>query len=161
MGNFTMASGETGKGRDGWDEFVQRANEFIGSGELEKNENDFKRAMACNLRKAREALLTGTGNLAELVEKGLTGNLIYFGIRMNFREWMDKFPDKAKETLSAIWTKDDLTVDQRIHAFCEEFPRGGNRWRCRNTHEPSIRLADGAGRGAVPALQDKCLQKGI
>ena len=118
-----MASGETGKGRDGWDEFVQRANEFIGSGELEKHENDFKRAMACNLRKAREALLTGTGNLAELVEKGLTGNLIYFGIRMNVRKWMDKFPDEAKETLSAIWTKDDLTVDQRIHAFCEEFPR--------------------------------------
>ena len=118
-----MDSGEIESGGDGWNEFVRRANEFILSGELEERENGYKREVACNLRKARKALLTGTGDLAELVEKGLDSNLIRFNIRNGVRKWMDESLEDASETLRAVWTKDNLSVEQRINAFRERFPR--------------------------------------
>ena len=114
---------ETENGHDGWDEFVRRANELISSGNLNGWENDYKRELARDLEKAREELFADTDKWVSLVDRGLTSNLIYFTNRLNFREWMINPRDKAREALRAIWTEDSLSVDQRIRAFCEKFPR--------------------------------------
>ena len=114
---------ETENGHDGWDEFVRRANELISSGTLNGWENDYKRELARDLEKAREELFADTDKWVSLVDRGLTSNLIYFTNRLNFREWMINPRDKAREALRAIWTEDSLSVDQRIRAFCEKFPR--------------------------------------
>ncbi len=118
-----MDSGETEKDNGGWEEFVRRAIKLIESKNLNKRENDYKRELARDLERAREELFSGTDRWVGLVDKGLRSNLIYFTIRLNFREWMTNSQDDAREALRAIWTKDSLPVDQRIRDFCERFPR--------------------------------------
>ena len=118
-----MNSGENESNQDGWDEYVRRACELTSSGNLDKWENDYKREIARDLEKAREELFAGTDKWVSLVDRGLKSNLIYFTIRLNFREWMTNSQDDAREALRAIWTKDSLPVDQRIRDFCERFPR--------------------------------------
>ena len=117
-----MDSRATESGSDGWDEFVRRANEFIESGELEEGENSYKRDVASRLGKAINTLFDGNGELAELVQKGLTSNLIFHINRSKFRKWMDECPDDASKSLNSIWTKGDLPVEQRICDFGESFP---------------------------------------
>ena len=117
-----MDSRKTERGNDGWDEFVRRANKFIKSGELEERENSYKRDMASRLEKAINALFDRNEELAELVQKGLTGNLIFYINRSKFRKWMDECPDDASKSLNLIWTKGDLPVEQRICDFGESFP---------------------------------------
>ena len=118
-----MDSGKAENDHDGWNDFVGRANELIGSGNLAKWENDYKRELARDLEKARRELFADTDKWVSLVDRGLSSNLIYFANRLNFREWMTNSRDDALKALRAIWTEDSLSIDQRIRAFCERFPR--------------------------------------
>lgn len=118
-----MNSGENESNQDGWDEYVRKANELTSSDNLDKWENKYKREIARDLEKAREELFAGTDKWVDLVDRGLKSNLIYFANRLNFREWMIQSQDEARKALMAIWTKERLSVDQRIRDFCEGFPR--------------------------------------
>ena len=115
-------NGETKEDADGWEEFVRRANEFIGSGNLKKRENDYKRDVARVLKEARSELLKGTDRWPALVEKGLTSNLIYFALKLNFSAWMADDHIEASNALKAIWTEERLSPVQRIREFCKRFP---------------------------------------
>ncbi|MDE0632682.1 MAG: AAA family ATPase [Caldilineaceae bacterium] len=57
-----------------------------------------------------------------MVQKGLTGNLVFHINRTKFRSWMDEHPDDALEALESIWTQDNVPVEQRIRDFGESFP---------------------------------------
>jgi len=117
-----MDSRKPDSGSDGWDEYVRRAEDLISSGNLDRWENDYKRDLSCNLRQARIELLDGSDRWASLVDKGLSTNLTFFRHRTNFRKWMANSSNEASEALRAIWTKDDLPVEQRICEFCNRFP---------------------------------------
>ena len=107
---------------EGWDEFVRRANKLKGSGELDRLENDYKREVARNLEEARKELFANSDKWAELVEKGLSSNLTFFMHRQRVSEWMADSKEDVSETLKAIWSKEELSVGQRVQAFCERLP---------------------------------------
>ncbi len=117
-----MDSKEVESGRDGWDEFTKLANDLISSKNLANWESDYKRKLANDLDKARKELFAGTDEWVSLVDRGLKSNLIYFTNRLNFQEWMtnSRSRDDAREALRAIWTEENWSVDERIHAFCEK-----------------------------------------
>ena len=117
-----MASGEAEKGDNGWDGFVRRANELICSGELAKWEIAYKLVIGGKVAAAREAVLFGSDNWADLTKKGLAGNLINGINQSKVRQWIEESPDDALKALAAIWSTCDLPVSQRITAFCSLFP---------------------------------------
>ncbi len=107
---------------DGWDEYVKAANELITSGKLESWENDYKRKLAGVLKEARRELFDDTERWPVLVEKGLSSNLTYFTLKLEVSEWVANSPKQASEALEAIWTKENLSPEERIRAFCKRFP---------------------------------------
>ena len=117
-----MASGEAEKGDNGWDGFVRRANELISSGELVKWEIAYKLVIGGKVAAAREAVLFGSDNWADLTKKGLAGNLINGINQSKVRQWIEESPDDALKALAAIWSTRDLPVSQRVTAFCSLFP---------------------------------------
>ena len=117
-----MANGETDKGDDGWDGFVRRAKELINSGELVKSEIAYKLVIGGKVAAAREAVLFGSHNWADLTKKGLAGNLINGINQTKVLQWIKESPDDALKALAAIWSSSDLHVSQRITAFCSSFP---------------------------------------
>ena len=117
-----MENGQTKEGCDGWEEFVRRANELIKSGNLENWENNYKRDLARVLKEARKELFNGTDRWPALVEEGLSSNLTYFTLKLNFSAWMADSPDDASNALKAIWTKEKVSPVQRIREFCKRFP---------------------------------------
>ncbi len=117
-----MENVETWSDHDGWSEFVERANELINSGNLDRWENDYKRELARDLEKARKELFADTDKWVSLVGKGLSSNLTYFTLKLQVTDWIADSPKEAEELLKAIWTEDDLSPDKRVRVFCERFP---------------------------------------
>ena len=109
-----------------WDNFVERAKEYVNSGRLEKEEIEYKVEISQALAVAREAVLAGTNNWASLLKSGIIknqNNLIHFTQLDNFRNWVGKSPDDALNALRGIWAENDSSVSERILAFSEKFPR--------------------------------------
>ena len=118
-----MASGETEHGREAWDEFARRANEFIESEDLERSQIDFKVEIARKIAKAQAAVLTCADDWAQVVKSGLDNKLIFPGLQMKLHSWIDESPDDALSALQAIWTEDALSVTERIRTFSTLFPK--------------------------------------
>lgn len=105
-----------------WNEFIRRANELKQSGELDRLENDYKGEVARNLAEARKELFADSNKWPALVEKGLSSNLTFYMHRQRVSDWMADSRKNASEALKAIWTKKELSVGQRVQAFCERLP---------------------------------------
>ena len=107
---------------DLWDDFVRRAQAYVDSGRLEIEEVDYKVEIGHKLAEAREAVLGGNDDWADLYKRGLVGNLIYSVSQARHREWVDKFPEDASKALKAIWVRDESTASERIQAFTNLLP---------------------------------------
>ena len=118
-----MASGETEHGREAWDEFARRANEFIESEDLERSQIDFKVEIAHEIARAQAAVLTCADDWAQLVKSGLDNILIFPDLQKKLHSWIDESPDDALSALQAIWTEDALSVTERIRTFSTLFPK--------------------------------------
>ena len=103
-----------------WDELVTRAKAFIDTGRLESQENNYKLEIGRKLAIAREAVLAGDDTWADLLRRGLAS---VPGYPMDWRladavnKWVDDSRNEAMRSLQAIWTRNNLTVSERIGAF--------------------------------------------
>ena len=108
--------------RKAWDRFVDQARAFVDTGIVDSQENDYKIEIGEKLEEARRAVLAGANNWADLVKRGLIGNLIYSIQLAKLRDWVNASPDNALRSLQAIWTKDQVSVPDRIRTFIDLLP---------------------------------------
>ena len=107
---------------DLWDLFVGRAKQYVETGQLEKNEIEYKVEMGRKLASAREAVLAGAEDWGSLVKAGIVGNLIHRVELSKLRDWIDESPGEALPALRALWEDDEADVGERIRSFCSLFP---------------------------------------
>ena len=105
-----------------WDEFISHARAFVEAGDVDSQENDYKVEIGRKLEQARKAVLTGESNWADLAKSGLSGNLIYSIQLAKLKDWVTASPEKALQSLQAIWTREEASVPERIRAFLELLP---------------------------------------
>ena len=108
---------------DLWDEFVRRAQAYVDTKKLERQEIEYKVKIGNKLKEARIAVLTGTDGWVNQVKSGINCNLIHNIPRSRFNHWIDGSRKDALLALRAIWTHDDLTFSDRIRAFSRLLPR--------------------------------------
>lgn len=110
---------------DPWDGFVRRAQEYVETGRLDSEENEYKIAIGRRLAAARETVLVGSDSWASLVNAGVansSNNLMHYIPISRFHSWVNEFPDSALTALQALWTRADVSVGQRIRDFANRFP---------------------------------------
>ena len=113
---------------DGWDEYVKIAQRYLESGNLEEDEYDFKVVIGNNTAAARDSVLEGQQDWAQLLESALAKDqpIPWQGRTFRrFNSWYLDRPDSALEALRAIWTTDlepdDASIHERIQSFCQVF----------------------------------------
>ena len=108
-----------------WDDFVRRAREFSNRRNLDSYEVDYKLEIGRKLAEAREAVLDGVDDWGRLVNTGMTSsinNLIHYIQISKFHGWMSESSDDALIALQTLWTRDDVSVAERISDFADLFP---------------------------------------
>ena len=109
-----------------WDGFVKRARDYLDTGKLDSEENDYKIALGEKVAKARAAMLAGSKDWSKLVIGSLVGsdnNLVYHVQLAKFRDWILKDPDAALEALEAIWIEGDTPSSERVRTFSSLLPQ--------------------------------------
>ena len=112
----------------GWDEYVKLAQRYVESGNLEKDEYNYKVVIGNNTAAARDSVLEGQKDWAQLLESALVKDqpIPWRGRTFRrFNSWYLDRPNSALEALRAIWTTDlepgDASIHERIHSFCQVF----------------------------------------
>ena len=113
----------SGTSDDPWDEFIRRAKAYIDTGKLDEDETNYKLEIGRKLSSARDRVLAEGGGWDVLVKRGAGGNLIFPIEQSKFRHWIDESPNDAFLALQTIWTREHLTVGERIRDFCGLLPR--------------------------------------
>ena len=106
-----------------WDRFIRKSQAYVATGRLETEDIDYKLVIGEKLTEAREAVLGGAGDWADLVKRGIVGRLVFSIAQAKFRDWIDESPDDALAALQDLWSRDDLDYTERISRFCRLFPR--------------------------------------
>ena len=107
---------------DPWDAYIRVASDFLYSGRMWDWELEYKYEIGRKLATAREAVLAGTDDWPVLVKRGVTGNLIFSIQQAKFKEWINTSPDEALTALRTIWTREELSVSERIRTFGKILP---------------------------------------
>ena len=105
-----------------WNEIIRRAQAYVDSGRLEAEEIEYKVEMGRRLALARISVNSKADDWPDLVKRGISGNLIYSVEMAKFRDWLDDFPDDALLVLQALWTDENVGVDERLRDFSELLP---------------------------------------
>ena len=108
---------------DPWDRYLGHASEYLDTGQLESQELSYKFKIGRKLKEAREAVLSESNDWGDILAKrGLPDNLIYWLDWDKFCNWINTSPNDALKALRSIWTRDDLSISERIRAFSELLP---------------------------------------
>ena len=111
-----------------WEEFVKRAQAYVNTGQLERQEVKYKLDIGVATANAREAVLRSSDDWQNLLKRALPPNHpISWRALSDFRSWYTQNSDEALSALQAIWTKNDSSIAERIRAFTRDFPRGATR----------------------------------
>ena len=110
-----------------WDEFVKRAQEYLDTGRLERDEILYKLEIGHRVAAARKAVLNNDDGWAGLVKRGISSNLIHHISLARFRDWVDGSKGDALRALQALWTRSDAPVAERIRAFDSLLPKSDHR----------------------------------
>ena len=103
--------------------YVACARDFINSGDLDTEEQDYKLEVMERLRSAREAALSGDRQWPSLVGRTIAGNnLFYWRGADALKDWIESSPDDALEALSALWTDNPALPSERVRAFVGRVP---------------------------------------
>ena len=109
-----------------WEEFIERAKAYVDTGRLESKEIEYKVEIGQALSAARQAVMTGASDWADLIRSGVVKNhnyLVHFTQLDNLRKWVEGSEGEALNALRVIWSESDSSVSDRIRAFSEQFPR--------------------------------------
>ena len=107
---------------DLWDKYVERAREYHDTGQLDAEEIKYKLEISSKLVAARSALMDNADGWAELVKRGIGGNLVFSVQQKKFRDWIDESSDDARFALQMLWKGDEDQPSERIDSFCELLP---------------------------------------
>ena len=107
---------------DLWGGFVRRAKEYCDAGRLEVEEIEYKLDIGSRLAAARVAVRNEEDAWADLVKRGVAGNLVFPIELAKFRGWLDESPDESLFALQMLWEGDEDNPGERIDAFCELLP---------------------------------------
>ena len=105
---------------------MRRAREYVDTGQLDSEENDYKVDIGRKLAVARQAVLAGADGWGSLVKRGIAGNLINGIEQSRFRRWIDAYPDDATIALQTMWKADVSSVAERVRGFCDLLPRSAS-----------------------------------
>ena len=114
---------DDGYSADLWGGFVRRAREYVETGRLEDEEIDYKLDIGSKLAAARQAAVEEAEGWADLVKRGVAGNLVFRVSQAKIRGWVDGSPDDALAALKTLWAPEDLDYTERITRFCQLLPR--------------------------------------
>ncbi len=109
-----------------WEEYIERAKAYVDTGRLESEEIKYKIEIGQALSAARQAVMTGANDWANLVRSGVVknqNNLVHFTQLDNLRKWVEGSSDEALNALRVIWSESSSSVSDRIRVFSEQFPR--------------------------------------
>ena len=109
-----------------WDELIDSARDYVDTGQLDSEENDYKIKIGQRVAKAREAVLTGSTSWPDLIKGSISGNLIHYMGQVKFRDWVDEEPDESLRALLALWRDGDISVSDRVRAFADLLPRSAS-----------------------------------
>ena len=123
-----------------WSEFVKRAQEYVDTGRMEEEEINYKVETGRKLAEARKAVFGGGGDWADLVKKGISGNLIFSVSQAKFRDWINDSPEVASKALKALWAPDYSPVSRRIDAFASLLPNSATSGAGSRTTVTSVLL---------------------
>ena len=107
---------------DLWDKYVERAREYHDTGQLDAEEVEYKLEISSKLVAARSAVMDNADGWAELVKRGIGGNLVFSVEQKKFRDWIDESSDDARFALQMLWKGDEDQPSERIGSFCELLP---------------------------------------
>ena len=125
---------------DLWDRFVGRAREYHDTGKLETDEIEYKLDTGGKLASARSAVMESADGWAELVKRGIGGNLVFRVEQKKFRDWIDASSDDALFALQMLWGGDEDEPSERINSFCELLPAHASSSRGPRTTLASVLL---------------------
>ena len=87
-----------------WDEYLDRARDFITGGRLDAEEVDYKIAIGRSLAEARNAAMAGDSRWVGPVRKALGSNLGTFRQNVVLRDWFNDQPSGASEAMQVLWS---------------------------------------------------------
>ena len=123
-----------------WDRFVERAREYHDTGQLETEEIEYKLDTGGKLAAARGAVMESADGWAELVKRGIGGNLVFRVEQKKFRDWIDASSADALFALQMLWGGDEDEPSERINSFCELLPAHASSSRGPRTTLASVLL---------------------
>ena len=111
---------------DPWNDFVNRAQEYIDTGRLDEEENDYKIKIAHNIATVRQAMLSEPVETADWLEplkqaiNDRENNLINSRyIKPDLIRWLDEHADDALTGLQSLWTPGTQTIEQRVQVMAD------------------------------------------
>ena len=107
---------------DPWDDFLQRAEEYLGTVSLEEEEIRYKRRVGEEHAQARELVLQGSEEWGNAIRRANPQNLLFHVNKSKLNYWISKEPKAARQALRTLWGTNDRPLAERIAAFCEECP---------------------------------------
>ena len=107
---------------DLWDEFVKSAREYVDSGQLDVEENDYKIEIGQRIAQAREAALARASNWPDLVKNSISSNLVFHVTIARFRDWVGEGSDDSIAALETLWVDGGASARERVRAFAGLLP---------------------------------------
>lgn len=107
---------------DSWDNFLQRAEQYLKTVSLEEEEIRYKRRMGEEYAQARKLVLQGSEEWRNAIGRANPANLLFHVNKSKLNDWISKEPIAARQALRALWATNHRPLAERIRAFCEEFP---------------------------------------
>ncbi|HEY6322734.1 MAG TPA: AAA family ATPase [Thermoanaerobaculia bacterium] len=106
-----------------WGQFIEWARRFYRSDSFDREERDYKLAVAARVQVAREALLSGRSWREALRDAFLNpqNNLTSWQTNDRFLQWVEQAPESASQALRALWAAEGTAAD-RIRGFLERLP---------------------------------------
>ena len=124
--DYGIDNGDDAYEFDVWDELVESARDYVDTGQLDSEENDYKIKIGQRVANAREAVLAGSNSWPDLVKRSVSGNLVHYMEQVKFRNWVDDEPDESLRALIALWRDGDTSVSDRMRAFADLLPRSAS-----------------------------------
>ena len=109
-----------------WDDFINRAKEYVAKGNLDSEEVDYKLRIGARLNEARNAVAEPSDDWQAVVKRGFGGNLIFSIEQAKLRDWIDESSEDALLALQALWAHDDSSFRERIRDFCGLLPESAS-----------------------------------
>ena len=107
----------------GWDGFVNWAARIYDHEQFDGDERDYKLEIGQRLQAARTAVLDGTDDWPDVLQRAFTkgNNLTPWQAHSRFYAWAHEDPDTARSALLEIWNS-SFAAPERVTAFLDRVP---------------------------------------